>query len=456
MNEVIVHHGDCLDVLRTMKSNSVDAVVSDPPAGIAFMGKGWDEDKGGRIRWTAWLASVMRECLRVLKPGGHALVWSLPRTSHWTAMALENAGFETRDCIAHCFGSGFPKSRNISKAIDAVAGATREVIGIKRGTHAVNESGLGGTATGVKQHGIDVDVTAPATDDAKKWDGWGSGLKPAVEMWWLCRKPLAKATIEAQVLATGTGAINIAATRAASCGDALVRPPISRTDNAVLGHGRGVGKQTEPSGRWPANLVLSHSDGCVRVGEHARTVGDGSGRTRPITNESANNSMSGKNYPRDAKGIAYAPSGVEQIPEYECVEGCAIALMNQQQEDAARFFNTFEPDHDPFFYAAKPSVRERNIGCEGLETRTAGVPSGPGGFSGGSIPRTNVHPTVKSQALMRHLVKLITPPGGTVLDPFSGSGSTLVAAKTLGFNAIGIEKEAEYAAIINARLAAVK
>ena len=171
MDDIIT--GDCLEVLRGIDSCSIDACVTDPPAGIAFMGKAWDGSKGGRDQWIAWLASVMAEVLRALKPGGHAVVWALPRTSHWTGMALETAGFEIRDCLSHLFGSGFPKSLDVSKSIDRAAGAERD---------------------GVGDYGSSL-VTAPATDDAKRWDGWGTALKPAAEMWWLVRKPSAPGSL---------------------------------------------------------------------------------------------------------------------------------------------------------------------------------------------------------------------------------------------------------------------
>jgi len=182
--------GDCLEVLRGIDSCSIDACVTDPPAGIAFMGKAWDGSKGGRDQWIAWLASAMAEVLRALKPGGHAVVWALPRTSHWTGMALETAGFEVRDCLTHLFGSGFPKSHDISKALDKQVGAEREAVGPSpwnarkpHGSAGVNSVGLNATPGAP-------DITAPSTDDAKQWDGWGSALKPAAEMWWLVRKPL--------------------------------------------------------------------------------------------------------------------------------------------------------------------------------------------------------------------------------------------------------------------------
>lgn len=185
--------GDCLEILPILEENTIDAIVTDPPAGISFMGKSWDGDKGGRDAWIKWLEGVASECLRVLKPGGHMLIWALPRTSHWTATAVENAGFEIRDRVSHIFGQGFPKSLDVGKHIDKMAGVEREVVQeyIARGYADVSPTNDGrnqwaaGEVISKVAH-----ITAPATPEAQEWDGWGTALKPAMEDWWLCRKPL--------------------------------------------------------------------------------------------------------------------------------------------------------------------------------------------------------------------------------------------------------------------------
>lgn len=428
--------GDCLAVLRSLPDACVDAVVTDPPSGIAFMGKSWDTDKGGRREWVAWLAEIMAEALRVLKPGGHALVWSLPRTSHWTALALEDAGFDIRDCLLHLFGSGFPKSHDVSKAIDRLAGAEREVLSTR-----IKKSGdmrSGNYAKGGYPD-IALDITAPATDAAKQWSGWGTALKPAQEMWWLCRKPLAEGTVARQVLATGTGAINVDACRV---GDEQTRTHIK---DLTPFHGNrwgmpGVktemhGYKTNPPGRFPPNLLLSHSMFCDEAsGECAadcpvRQLGEQSGvrtsgKMRADTMRSARSMYGqGNGYPtmRDTPG---------------------------DTGTAARFYPTFR-------YQPKASRRERNAG---LGDMLAKPPARYGRMTGTpehgakhDTPEANIHPTVKPLALMSWLITLITPPGGIVLEPFAGSGTTCVAAKQLGMHYIAVEQCEEYVMIARAR-----
>jgi hypothetical protein len=212
----VVIEGDCLQVLATLPDSCVDALVTDPPAAISFMNTGWDSDRGGRDAWVAWMTDVLRESLRVVKPGGYALVWSLPRTSHWTAWALEEAGWEIRDSVMHVFLQGMPKSLDAGKALDRLAGAERPVVGKAPWSQPAisgHHGGLGHPGVRFAPEGrFTPDVTSPATDDAQEWDGWGSGLKPAHETWWLARKPTDLSVAE-NLLTWGTGALNIDATR---------------------------------------------------------------------------------------------------------------------------------------------------------------------------------------------------------------------------------------------------
>lgn len=430
--------GDCLQALKLVPAASVDSVITDPPAGISFMGKAWDGDKGGRDEWIAWMSSVMKECLRVLKPGGHALVWAIPRTSHWTATAVEDAGFEVRDVVTHLFGSGFPKSLDISKAIDKeawndylkanpkeaahlrslyqeiekyedyerelkqTANLERKKIGLKpyklrKSDNSISENSygvLGGLGAGEY---IDGEITAPATPDAIKWQGFGTALKPAAEFWILARKPLSEKTVAKNVLKHGTGGLNIDASRITA-------------------------EASTAQGRFPANLVLS-GDAPELLDEQSGVLKTGGAGTHGQAIEGLATDFGGTRKPRTT---ANSSGGASR-----------------------------------FFYCAKVSPSERNAGLEGMPdkekrsaggTTSSGKPTMEGRDRFGSITKNN-HPTVKPQKLMQYLIKLITPPGGTVLDPFMGSGSTGLAAKNTGFSFIGIEQEPEYMAIAKARLA---
>lgn len=396
-----VRNSDNLDRERGLPSladASVDAIVTDPPAGISFMGRDWDGDKGGRAAWIAWMTSVMAECLRVLKPGGHALVWALPRTSHWTATAIEDAGFEVRDIVMHLFGTGFPKSLDISKAIDAYkSGANQKQQPPNRQNVEVAYTSGSERSTFNRYAGAAL-VSEPTTDEAMQWKGWGTALKPAAEHWILARKPL-EGTYAENVLAHGTGALNIDACRI----DCEPRPNIEMDRGRFTGttyHGgltgafsgsRSNGLTTE--GRWPANVVLDEEAAAVldeQAGERKSGKKEG-GKYRGFTTEH----LAGK---RTDSTVCYADSG-----------------------GASRFF-----------YVAKASTSEKT--------------------AGGTIE--NKHPTVKSIALMRWLCRLVTPPGGLVVDPFAGSGTTGIACKLEGFQFLGFEQEPEHAATARARIEA--
>jgi DNA modification methylase len=371
--------GDCREVMATFDAESVDSIVSDPPYGLSFMGKGWDHGVPGVEFWT--------EALRVAKPGAHLLAFGGTRTYHRLACAIEDAGWEIRDCVMWVYGSGFPKSHDVSKAIDKAAGAEREVVGPSRANiradlkYGGNDPSHNHGRYGAVTH---PPITAPATPEAQQWAGWGTSLKPAHEPVIVARKPLC-GTVAQNVLRHGTGGLNIDGARIPS-GDAERAGCADRSDCTQTAYGTGWQKSgtTPPAGRWPANFIHDGSDEVVGL------------------------------FPNDA----------------------------------ARFF-----------YCPKSSKADRDEGCEGLGSRFA--PTMGNGIGGKehdpdtATPKRNHHPTVKPTALMRYLCRLVTPPGGIVLDPFTGSGSTGKAAILEGFRFIGIEREAEYVEIARARIGAV-
>ena len=435
MQTNFIMEGDSLDVLQDLPPETYDSLITDPPAGISFMGKKWDGDKGGRKQWITWMTEVMKECHRVMKPGAHGFVWALPRTSHWTATALEDAGFDIRDVVTHLFGSGFPKSHNVSKAIDKMAGTLKtEKTLSKPGFKTAAENYKGNKKwSGEKSLG-------PQCAEAKQWDGWGTALKPASEHWILIRKPF-NGTVAKNVLEHGTGAINIDGSRVEAGAD--LKPVFSGAKGKKqedYGSGTTYGDSDKyesvvsPQGRFPANLILSHSEHCTDDQcdiECAIEMLDAqSGVSKSTGGGMKRQKQNDKTYGK--YGLA------EQVKN--CGKG--------DSGGASRFF-----------YCAKPSKRERNEGLEGMEEKDAGI--GDSRPSGQSMQRLdgrdpsvaqNFHPTVKAKKLMSYLINMITPPGGQVLDPFTGSGSTGVACAELGFNFTGIEKEPEYVEIARGRI----
>ena len=410
MPTIEIREGDCLDLLRALPPDSVDAIVTDPPYGLGspppiadvlrawlagdeyrprgrgFMGHSWDAFVPGPEVW--------RECLRVLKPGGHLLAFFGSRTVDVGGLAIRLAGFEIRDSLCWLYGTGFPKSLDVSKAIDKAAGAEREILGegaatceyIRRGEKCPGHGDAGKSQSGATIH---APATAPATPEAAAWEGWGTALKPAHEPIVMARKPLAARTVAAQVLATGTGAINVDACRIETSdnlnGGAYSggSPPT----NFFHGLGRIEGGFQQPAGRWPANVVLDE--------EAAEMLDAQSGYSKsPTSTGRGAGGKRGRYGPPGAQGRVSAPG---------------------DSGGASRFF-----------YCSKASKAERGEG--------------------------NAHPTVKPIELMRWLVRMITPPGGLVVDPFAGSGSTLLAARAEGFDALGFEREPSYAAIARGRL----
>jgi DNA modification methylase len=414
-------HGDCLEVMRGMADNSVDSIVTDPPYGLSFMGKKWDYDVPGVDIW--------RECLRVLKPGGHLLSFAGTRTQHRMACAIEDAGFEIRDMIAWVYGSGFPKSLDVSKAIDKAAGVEREVIGFDP-VAAKRTAAVGTNAFG-DYKGQSGDITAPATDAARQWQGWGTALKPALEPITVARKPLV-GTVAANVLEWGTGALNIDGCRVGFVDDADKAESVNKNQHADYNSNNGIRVPTKgiyhgdnrppenynpTKGRFPANLIHDGSEEVVGLFPNA---GNGHWSYKP------------------AKDGGIYKYGLKDMPD---------GGSDKTVSSAARFF-----------YCAKASRSERNAGLEGMPEKRPDerTNTGMGTFvEKGVAKQSNHHPTVKPIELMRYLVRLVTPPGGIVLDPFAGSGSTGVACAEEGFGFIGIEREAEYCEIARARIAAV-
>lgn len=413
-----LHNGDCLAIMPTLAADSVDAIVSDPPYGLAFMGKAWDHGVPGVEFW--------KEALRVAKPGAHLLAFGGTRTFHRLACAIEDAGWEIRDTIMWVYGSGFPKSHDVSKAIDKAAGADREremrfTATIKGGAlHAGKENGNGRSWNSVQSN-------LPATDAARQWQGWGTALKPAWEPIIVARKPF-DGTVAQNVLAHGTGAINVDWCRVECEGKPMFTNGVDRERLRSSYDTGGSNRTGEMStqGRWPANLIHDGSDEV--------TAGF------PQTGASKE-SMRGE---KTSAGT-HAGWARESHKGFDSVRG-----HNDSGGSAARFF-----------YVAKASKADRDEGCEGIPERDGGhyaqdewsrqnMGNTP---DAKREPRRNHHPTVKPTSLMRYLCRLVTPPGGAVLDPFMGSGSTGKAAVLEGFGFIGIELDAQYIEIARARIA---
>jgi len=426
-----LHLGECLAVMRTMADNSVDAIVTDPPYGLSFMGKRWDYDVPAVEVWA--------ECLRVLKPGGHLLAFAGTRTQHRMAVRIEDAGFEIRDMIAWVYGSGFPKSLDVSKAIDKAAGEERSVVG-----HRSPSGSLAGTAardsTGSHIWTGELTSAEPITDAARQWQGWGTALKPALEPITLARKPL-PGTVAENVLAHGTGALNIDGCRVPG-----VTPVFTQKGGAAGNcyanglHGSARTGETSDAGRWPANLIHDGSAEVVAM------------------------------FPSEAG--AAAPVHQRNADKFRT----AYSAFAGDRDEAGSTFHADSGSAARFFCVPKADNADREDGLDGFPKTLASVgnmdaagrdPTNPNNYANDSCkarinkglpptePRSNTHPTVKPTDLMRYLCRLVTPPGGVVLDPFMGSGSTGRAALLDSFRFIGIEREEQYLAIAAARIAAI-
>lgn len=484
---VILYCGDCADVAADLPP--VHAVVTDPPYGLGeppeiaqcltdwvatgehipkasggFMGEDWDSFVPGPKTW--------RAIVRRLYPGGHLVAFAGTRTADLMGVALRLAGLEVRDMVGWIQGQGFPKSMDLSKAVDKRRGAVRAKVRTPMGaTGNKYAAGLGDTrpwmqeaaATGYHEHA----GKEPATEAARKVQGQGSSLKPSIEPAWICRRPIV-GTLADTVERYGTGGLNIDAAR---IGVADWSAHKGRAPNAIYGGGKGTNcTPSHPSdlGRWPPNVAFAHLPGCVREG--TRTVKASAPASGPtLTGESTSTSR-GRFDAIEATAHHGDADGNEACATWRCEEGCPVASLAAQSVtrgpakaratrwrrgggfgdvgaakgdsvpnapghpdagDATRFFPSYLPDAEQAFaYVPKASTSERRAGVDSAV----------------------MHPTVKPVALMRWLVRLVTPAGGRVLDPFMGSGTTGIAAVLEGRPFIGIERKPAYFEVARARI----
>lgn len=404
-------HGDCLAEMEWMANESVDSIVTDPPYGLNFMNKHWDYEVPG--------VDVWRECLRVLKPGGHLLSFFGTRTYHRGVVLIEDAGFEIRDQIGWVYGSGFPKSLDVSKAIDKAAGAEREVVGINEDYLRRKPNGMktpGATAYGYSQSQQETDarITTPATEMARRYAGWGTALKPAWEPIVMARKPIV-GTVAQNFERYGVGGLNIDGCRVEHTtvdGGSLATNPHLRSHINGGNGGHIISTETDrrvvvphTQGRFPANLIHDGSDEVLAAFPQAP------GQQADVSHTA----------PSDKTGRVYGAMKRQGEPSQDSENEGTVGF---KMKPGARRLDAGSAAR--FFYAAKANKKDRETG--------------------------NLHPTVKPTDLMRYLCRLVTPTNGLVLDPFMGSGSTGKAALLEGFRFVGIEREAEYINIAMARL----
>ena len=437
MNKIIL--GDCLIKLKELEDNSIDSIVTDPPYELGFMGKSWDNTgiANNPLMWA--------ECLRVLKPGGYLLSFGGTRTYHRMAVAIEDAGFEVRDMIEWVYGSGFPKSHNVGLRLDQKLGL-QGFRGKETSFSAkvIQQKYVDGRDK-VLENGKEVEKYTGKSEIAKQYQGWGTALKPAHEPICMARKPLAEKTVAENCLKYGTGGLNIdesriefentpnPATNPKYRLEAGYKLPTRGQESKTEIKFRSSLNETNIKGRFPANLLLDE--------EAAQELDKQSGISRSRANIKSDN--------RKNNGKSMFLDGIHN-PEnsYNDTGG------------ASRFFKVIEDDYPRFIYCAKASPAERNMGCEGLEEKKYQMthPQQVGTLEDRyNVTNHNNHPTVKPLKLMEYLCILTrTPSGGIVLDPFVGSGTTCMAAKKIGRDFIGIEREADYCAIARVRIKAIK
>ena len=474
--QITLHLGECLKVLPSLPDASVDAVVCDPPYALTelpvatvtgalaawlsgdrtfvpdgrggFMGRDWDRFVPPPAAWD--------ECFRVLKPGGHLLAFAAPRTADLMTLSIRLARFQIRDSIAWMFASGMPKSLNVSKAIDQAAGVVRPVVAsgkpVKRMIPGADQNRTG---SWIKDDGREFipEVTEPATEDAARWSGWGTGLKPAWEPIVVARKPLA-GTVVSTVLAYGTGALNVDGCRVGS--DTITQHGRNDSPNSSMS-GRNYAEEAGRtwSGRWPPNVLLTHAPGCepagsvmVRGGKPPESPGRRPGGFGDVGAEGGDPRPNGPVY------------GDSEVTVWDCEPGCPVAELDRQSGVLTSGANPTRRSSDKFrdaygeFAGQAECVPHRGVDTGGAsrffpafryqaKATTSERPR---------LPDGTAHPTVKPLPLVRWLVRLVTPPGGLVLDPYAGTGPTGEACIIEGFRCVLIDRDPEAVALIRTRL----
>ena len=415
-----LHNGDCLNVLKMMIEDEVfvDSIVTDPPYELGFMGRSWDST-GIAFQKETW-----ELCFKVLKPGGHLLAFSGSRTYHRMAVAIEDAGFEIRDQVMWLYGSGFPKSMNVGKALDKKLGNERESFGTK--LKKAGDMRGGNYVKGGDYKSIEIEITRGNSE----WEGWGTALKPAHEPLVLARKPLSEKSVVDNVLKHRTGGINIDECRVEG-NDA--KYPDTNPDF------RDQGRQSKE------NIGIDKlSFGQTENVKRKKVVRKSRDKNGVWTNDNSGMKAEGSEY-ADADPRGRFPSNV--------------------MHDGSGSIKELFEDKSKYFYCAKTSKAERNQGLDNFIKKNkvfnGQSPNASKDMKGveqkfTTKPSANIHPTVKPIKLMKYLCRLITPKGGTILDPFMGSGSTGMAAKEENFDFVGIEKEKEYFNIASARIESVE
>jgi DNA modification methylase len=458
MSKIKLLKGNNIELLKTLPENSIDSIVTDPPYGLSFMGKKWDYDVPSVQFW--------KEAYRVLKPGGHILSFGGTRTYHRMVVNMEDAGFEIRDQIMWLYGSGFPKSLNIGKAVDKINGVEGEQGPLKRGGEAL-------TYDSSNYGDIDwkADKRDPYTYIAKnEWEGWGTALKPANEPICLARKPLSEKTVADNVLKWKTGGLNIDGCRVGNEAHIVrgtnISGKIGEDQFNRVGDDRNFdGMNKEVEGRFPANIILECICDEVIKGERGEVRKSGF-----RVGGKSENSVG-------LNGIKNAPDNYNDKGDIHTNPMCPCYIMDSQSgvsksskrgpqlnkkgykgdlytptDTDYRDDNTYgdKGGSSRFFYQAKVSKKERNMGLDLMEGKEV-IRQGLAGENNNPVHK-NSHPTVKPVSLMAYLCKLVTPPGGIVLDPFMGSGSTGIAAQLQGFRFCGMEMDGDYFKIAEARI----